>query len=226
MATLELLLALNALIVWLGSERGRRHQRWGDLRQRAEDLRLERVAWVLGVNALRQGADIGGGRVAQHARRRAGLPNGAFDSRRLKAWGDWAVDELIVGQAVYHRVHSLIIGRVSHRVHQWENFSAAVFLIVLLSYVVAAIVMSAFHASPPAWLDELVAVAGAVAPAIGAASLALEATLSLNEQGQRSRVLARRLEAIAAHLGSKRSLEALQEAAKAAIRLQRAQENQ
>ena len=82
---------------------GRRHQRWGDLRQRAEDLRLERVAWALGVNTIRHGADVGAGRAVRQIRRLAGLPNGAFDARRVKAWGDWAVDELIVGQAVYHR---------------------------------------------------------------------------------------------------------------------------
>jgi len=224
MVTIELTLAVGAFAVWLASERGRRHQRWGDLRQRAEDLRLERVAWALGVNPIRHGMNFASGRAARHVRRLAGVPTGAFDRRRVKAWGDWALDELIVGQAAYHRAQSLINGRVSHRVHEWENISFAAFMIVLLSYVVAAISMLAFQGSPPSWLDGLVGLAGAMAPAIGATGLALEATLALNEQGQRSRVLAVHLEAIVSRMSPKTNLEALQAAAKAAIRLQRAQE--
>ncbi len=222
MVSIELALAVGALGVWLASERGRRHQRWGDLRQRAEDLRLERVAWALGVNP-RQGT-IYSGRAARHVRRLAGVPTGAFNPRRVKAWGDWAMDELILGQAAYHRAQSLINGRVSHRVHEWENISFAVFLVVLLTYVVSAISMLALQGGPPSWLDGLVGLAGAMAPAIGATGLALEATLALNEQAQRSRVLAVHLETIVSRMGSKPGLEALQAAAKEAIRLQRAQE--
>ena len=226
MMTIELLIAVGAFGVWLATERGRRHQRWGELRRRAEDLRLERVAWVLGVNAIRHGMNFSSGRLARHVRRMAGVPTGAYDAVRVKAWGNWAMDELIVGQAAYHRAQSLINGRVAHRVHQWENISFVVFLVVLLSYVVAAISMLAMQGEPPSWLDGLVGLAGAVAPAIGATGLALEATLSLSEQAQRSRVLAVNLESIVAHTGPKRSLEVVQAAAKAAIRLQRAQETQ
>ena len=66
---------------------------------------------------------------------------------------------------------------------------------------------------------------GAIVPAIGAASLALEATLSFDEQGRRSDLLAQQLGAIAAELGETPRLDRLQRAAKAAIRLQTSQED-
>jgi len=66
---------------------------------------------------------------------------------------------------------------------------------------------------------------GAIVPAIGAASLALEATLSLAEQAKRSEALAIRLESIVQGLGPAPRIDALQAAIKTAIRLARAQED-
>src|SRR5262249_32858807 len=76
----------------------------------------------------------------------------------------------------------------------------------------------------PHWLGGLVVMTGAIVPSIGAASLALEATLSLAEQGRRSLVLASRLQAIADHLGPSPGMEAFQVAIKTAVRFARAQE--
>ncbi|MDB5496633.1 MAG: hypothetical protein JWP28_664 [Phenylobacterium sp.] len=226
MVSIEIFLALGAFLVWLDSERGRRHHRWGDARRLAEDLRLERVAWALGVSTVPHGANLlSSSAGARHVRRRAGLPSGVFGPDRVATWGAWAVDELIAGQAAYHRAQSTINGRVSHRVHQLENGSFALLMVVLLSYVAATVGMAAFGEHTPHWLSILVAVAGSIVPAIGAACLALEATLALGEQAERSRVLAVRLEAIVDDLGPEPGLEAQQSAAKAAIRLQRAQEN-
>jgi hypothetical protein len=226
MVLIELALALGAFLVWMGAERGRRHHRWGETRRLAEDLRLERVAWTLGVNTAPHGANLlSSSAQARRVRREAGLPRGAFGPDRVKAWGDWAVDELIAGQAAYHRGQSMINGRVSHRIHQLETGSFTVLMVILVSYVATTIGMAVFGHEGPHWLAGLVGVAGAIVPAIGATSLALEASLSLGEQAERSRVLARRLEAIVADLGPGASLEAHQAAAKAAIRLQRAQEN-
>jgi hypothetical protein len=67
--------------------------------------------------------------------------------------------------------------------------------------------------------------AGSIVPAIGAAGMALEATLSLSEQAQRSRVLAGRLEGLSSHHAPEARLERLQAIAKSAIRLQRVQED-
>jgi hypothetical protein len=226
MVLIELALVLGAFVVWLGAERGRRHHLWGESRRLAEDLRLERVAWTLGINTAPHGARMmSSSDQARRARHEAGLPRGAFGPERVMAWGSWAVDDLIAGQAAYHRGQSMINGRVSHRIHQLENGSWGFLVVVLGSYVVATVGMTALGREGPHWLASLVGVAGAIAPAIGATCLALEAALAPGEQAERGRVLARRLEAIVADLGPATSLEAHQAAAKAAIRLQRAQEN-
>ncbi len=226
MVLIELALALGAFLVWRGAERGRRHHLWGESRRLAEDLRLERVAWTLGVNTAQHGAGLlASSSQARRIRLEAGLPRGAFGPERVRAWGGWAVDELIAGQAAYHRGQSLINGRVSHRIHQVETVSFVVLMVILVSYVATTIGMAVLGHEGPHWLAGLVGVAGAIVPAIGATSLALEASLSLGEQAERGRVLAQRLEAIVADLGPATNLEAHQAAAKAAIRLQRAQEN-
>jgi len=226
MVLTELGLAAGAFWVWLGAERGRRHQRWGEARRLAEDLRLERVAWTLGVNTAPHGSNmLASSPRARRIRREAGLPSGAFDRGRVRGWGRWAIDELITGQAAYHRGQSKINGRVSHRIHQLENGSWLMLMITLVAYVLSTIGMALFSREGPHWLANLVGVAGAIVPAIGATCLALEAALSLGEQAARSKVLAGRLDAIAGELGPNVTLESLQAAARSAIRLQRAQEN-
>ena len=221
----ELLLAVFALLLWADAERGRRNERWGHARRLAEDLRRERVAWAIGVSTVPHGIGLSSVKPARHVRRLAGLPSGAFGPERVAAWGAWAVDELIAGQAHYHRGQSIINGRIAHRVHQVENASLAILMSGLLVYVAAAFGMSILGAEAPHWLGGLVTVAGAIVPAIGAAGLALEATLSLGEQAQRSRVLAGRLDILAKDVGAAARLEAVQAAAKAAIRLQQQQED-
>ena len=66
---------------------------------------------------------------------------------------------------------------------------------------------------------------GAIVPAIGAAGLALEATLSLDAQAHRSEVLRRQLEGLEADLGQDWRLDELQGVTRTAIKLQRAQED-
>jgi hypothetical protein len=224
-ASLELLLAVFALLVWVDSERDARHERWGEARRLAEDLRRERVAWAIGVSTVPHGIGLGSVKPARRERRLAGLPGGAYDPDRVAHWGGWAVDELIAGQAHYHRGQALINGRIAHRVHQIENTSLGLLLTLLLVFVLAAFGMSIFSAETPHWLAGLVTMAGAVVPAIGAAGLALEATLAFGEQSQRSRVLAARLDVLAADVRGAGSLEAVQAASKAAMRLQQAQED-
>jgi hypothetical protein len=226
MVLIELALAAGAFWVWMGAERGRRHQRWGEARRLAEDLRLERVAWTLGVNTAPHGSSmLASSPRARRVRREAGLPSGAFNPARVRSWGRWAIDELVTGQAAYHRGQSKINGHVSHRIHQLENGSFTVLMVVLVAYVLSTAGMALFGHQGPHWLTSLVGVAGAIVPAIGATCLALEAALSLGEQAARSKVLAGRLDAIAADLEPDATLETLQAAARSAIRLQRAQEN-
>jgi hypothetical protein len=224
-ASLELLLAVFALLVWVDSERDARHERWGEARRLAEDLRRERVAWAIGVSTIPHGIGLSSVSPARHVRRLAGLPAGAFGPERTAAWGKWAIDELIAGQAHYHRGQEIINGRIAHRVHLIEDVSLGVLLTALGLYVLAAFGMSLLGSETPHWLGGFVSMAGGIVPSIGAAVIALEATLGLGEQAQRSRVLASRLEVLASDLGEARNLEAVQTAAKAAIRLQRAQED-
>jgi hypothetical protein len=225
MASIELALAIAALLVWLDSERADRHQRWGEARRLAEDLRLERVAWVLGLSSVPHGASLSSTHAARFVRRSAGLPEGAFTAERIAAWGAWAIEELIAGQAAYHRAQATINGRISHRVHLLENGSFGILLFVLLAFVATSLGMAAFGQHTPGWIRAAVGVAGAMVPAIAAAGLALEATLALGEQAQRSRALAEHLDRIVAGMRPAPALEHFQAAAKAAIRLQRAQED-
>lgn len=221
MVGIELVLAVIALMIWRDSERGLRHQRWGEARRLAEDLRLERAAWAIGVSTAPHGVHLTSTADARHERRLAGLPTGRFDQERIEAWGQWAMDQLVAGQAAYHRQQSGINGRISHRVHQLDIFSFSVLLAMLVGYLGAVGVMAIVGRDTPHWLSGIVFMTGAIVPAIGAAGLALEATLSLGEEAQRSRVLAERLDALARDLGPGR----YPAVANAAIRLQRVQED-
>lgn len=221
----ELIFAIGALLIWRDSERGARHQHWGQARHLAEDLRLERAAWSLGVSTTPHGIHLTSIEAARRQRRLAGLPFGRYGPARVAAWGRWAMDELVAGQAGYHRGQGALNGRISHRVHQAENVSFTILMLTLVAYLVVAGALTLAGRVAPHWLGGLVFLAGAVVPAIGAAGLALEATLSLGEEAQRSAVLAHRLETLQASLPATPGLEALQRVAKVAIRLQRAQED-
>jgi hypothetical protein len=136
------------------------------------------------------------------------------------------IEELITGQIAYRRDQARIDGHLSHRVHQIENVTFAALILALLSYLVAAAVLGMAHEKPPHWLAGMVMMTGAIVPAIGAAGLALEATLSLGEQARRSHALADQLEALAAQAQAPQTLERLQSLTRAALRLHRAQEDQ
>ena len=68
----------------------------------------------------------------------------------------------------------------------------------------------------PPWLEAAAVAVGVVVPAIGAASMALEARLQFEEQADRSAALAHRLRTLAAEVGDNPGLEAAQGAFRAA----------
>ena len=220
----ELLIGLGALALWARSARAERHETWAAARRLAEQLRVERVGWALGLGRFASG---GGGteQAVQDIRRRAGLAEGVFDADRVARWGDWAVAELIAGQAAYHEGLALGSGRISHRVHQLENLSAGAFILITAGFLGAYMVFRAevgLHLKH--WVEGVVIMTGAIAPAIGATCLALEATLSFREEAQRSKVLAGRLMEVAAALPPTPSLGDYRHALRTAAHLQISQE--
>ncbi|HEY2661532.1 MAG TPA: hypothetical protein VGI79_17570 [Caulobacteraceae bacterium] len=224
---IELGLALAALAVWMGAGRANRHHRWGGARRLAEQLRLERAAWTLGISTVgtrRERASAAAAAV-RLVRCRAGLAGGAFDADRVQRWGAWAMDELLAGQAHYHQIQGRLNGRIAHRIHWFENFTFTVFIVILLSFAVAFEAAGLTNNHLPHWIGGAVLMAGAIVPAMGAASLALEATLGFGEHSQRSLSVAQELELLMATLGPAPSLDTYQTTARAAVRLESLKED-
>jgi hypothetical protein len=223
----ELILVLATFAVWFSAVHSERSRRWGEMRRLAEQLRLERAAWALGVSTRDDRRFSAGGAAARIAwgwRRRAGAPDGRYDAERLREWGGWAMDALILGQEDYHRVQGRLNARLSHRSHRVENTVFWLFLGLLMAFIGAYLGAERLRTELPHWVGGVVIVFGAVTPAFGAASLALESALSFADQSRRSDHLVRELAAIQANLTPDADLEALQRAARAAIRLQISQE--
>jgi hypothetical protein len=226
---IELSLALAALSVWTGAVRANRHHRWGGMRRLAEQLRLERAGWALGISTVGSRRDDAGGGVAAAAarrvRRRAGLAVGAFDADRVRRWGAWAMDELLVGQAHYHRSQGRLNQRIAHRIHAFENFTFAFFIAVLAAFAIAYGISASLGQHMPHWVGGAVLMAGAIVPAMGAASLALEATLGFSEHSQRSLDLADALNQLIASLDPDPTLDTYQKSARAAVQLESLKED-
>jgi len=222
----ELTLALIALAVWSGAERASRHERWGVARRLAEQLRLERAAWALGLSSVEDADGLGPAvRTARAVRRRSGLASGAFDAQRVSRWGGWAIDELLTSQAAYHKRQGHRNEVIDHRIHAGENLSFAVFVVCLAAFAIAHEAARVADFELPHWLGGAVLMLSAIIPAIGAASLALEANLGFREQSERSHFLAERLITIRASLSKAPRLDELQRAAKEAIRLHNSRED-
>ena len=225
----ELGLAMIALLVWSSAARARRHERWSDARRLAEQLRLERAAWALGVTAIDpQGADTLGPAAcrARACRRRAGLASGRFDGSRVGRWGDWAIGELVISQANYHRDQGHRNHRIAHRMHGLENLVFVAFVAILLTYVASALLGEVLSWEAPEWVGGVLITTSAVVPAVGAAVLALETQLAFSERSRESAFLAARLDRIRGRLPARPRLHDYQRAASAAIRLHNTEQDQ
>lgn len=183
----ELLLALTAFLVWWYADRVQRHARWSEVRHFAEELRIARAAWALGVRSARGARALPG----------VAPPAGRFDTRRRDAWSRWALGELIDGRRAYHRRSAHVDHRIADRLHTFETCAFALLPGVLIVFIVAYAFAHASDNPLPAWAGGVVLMTGAVVPALGAAAMALEAKLGFHEQAQRSTRLAERLDAIA-----------------------------
>lgn len=213
----ELVISVGALLVWAAGSEARQHERWSERRYLAEQLRLERAGWALGISvagALPRSVRRQPG-VWRDARRTAGLPDGAFDAERMKRWGDWSMRELVHGQRAYHHATSERDGRIAHRIHLLEDIS---FTFLFASFALY-LSLASFGTHLPHWASGAIAMIGTIVPALAAASMALEAKLEFQEQSARSRRMAGVLEELAGKLGPDPSFDALQDAARAAVRL-------
>lgn len=216
----ELALAVAAVLVWASAQDAHQHERWSEQRYLAEQLRLERAGWALGVslvsaggaNAARNEVDLG-----REIRRDAGLPHGRYDQDRLRRWGRWAMSELIGGQSDYHRAISVRDHRIAHRVHLVEDVSFLCLFAIFAGYVALHMVMHEIEL--PHWVAGVVSMTGTVVPALAAASMALESKLEFKEQSERSERIADSLDELAARLPAEPSFDELQNAARAAMRL-------
>lgn len=214
---IELGIAVAALMVWAAGSDAAQHERWSESRYLAEQLRLERAAWALGVGlAPALPADLRRMSGAwRRARRLAGLPSGRFDAERVRAWGEWSMHELVHGQSAYHRATSERDGKIAHRLHRLEDAAFMFLFVTFAAYLSVSVV--GLH--PPSWTTGAIAMIGAVVPALAAASMALEAKLEFQEQSARSQRMAVVLDDLAARLGPAPTFDALQNAARAAVRL-------
>src|SRR5439155_8022333 len=97
---IEMGLSVGALLVWASASDTKQHERWSQARFLAEQLRLARAGWALGLSI--DCADPGGSTDrllgGRELRGAVGLPTGDFDPGRVSTWGDWAMNELIQGQ--------------------------------------------------------------------------------------------------------------------------------
>ncbi len=225
---IELALALITFLVWVSAVHSERSRRWGEARRQAEQLRLERAAWALGLSTRDDRSVAKTGLAAQLARawrRRAGAPTGRFDRERVQAWGGWVLDDLIYGQLEYHRVQGHINHRLAHRGHAIENVVFWLLVALLVGFVAAYVVAHRLHVELPHWVGGVVILAGAVTPAFGAASLALDAALAFSDQARRSDTMRHSLQAIAESAQPRATLATMQRAARTAIGLQLSQED-
>ena len=224
----ELALALVTFLVWLSAVKSERTRRWGEARRMAEQLRLERAAWAIGLSTRDDRRFNSTGPSAELAlawRRLAGGATGSFDDARVRGWGAWALDELIYSQIEYHRTYGHLNHRLAHRGHSIENGVFWLLVGVLVAFIGTFVATRWFGGEVPHWLGGVVILTGAIAPGFGAASLALDAALAFSEQARRSEGICRGLGAIAGALKPGVALEAIQSAARASIRLQVSQED-
>ena len=222
---IEMILSIGALLVWASASDTQQHERWSQARFLAEQLRVARAGWALGlsIDCADPGAPPERFREERDVRRAAGIPAGDFDVERVSEWGRWAMNELIQGQAAYHHGSGQRDGRIAHRIHHLEDASFVCLFVVFAGYL-------SVHFTPlgprlPHWTAGVVSMVGTTMPAIGASTMALDAKLEFQEQSARSRTIAHTLEALAAALGSRPTFDSMRHAARVAMRVHMTEAN-
>lgn len=215
----ELTVGLFAFAVWWAAQRSRHHEGWTQARRLAEQLRLNRAGWALGVST--RGAGSPSMRhehiaLARPILRQAQPPTGDYDARRVAAWTPWAMAELVAGQADYHERQGSRNRRISRRVQRAADAGFVTVVIGLVATAALSAAPASARAWAPPWLAPAAIAAGVIVPAIAAACMALEARLQFEEQAERSAQLVDRLRRLEAEVDARPQLEAAQGAFRAA----------
>jgi hypothetical protein len=185
-ALAELMLGALALAVFTLARRAHRRRRWCDARRLSERLRAARAAWPVGV-------DLGDERIAaphtwtewraMAVIRAAGPIRGWLTRERFDAAAHWIAAELIEGRIPYHAFQHRLAKRIDGALQAIAGLAFGVLMTTLAIYL---IVGWGLPDRMPAWLPGFVTVVSAVAPAVGAACLAIEATSGFGELSLRN----------------------------------------
>ncbi len=204
-AAVEFGLGVTAFFIAAAARRRHRHRRWSDARRLAERLRAASATWPLGF-------DIAAVRLpppatwtewrARAVIRAAGPPRGWIDRPRLDAEAAWVADQLIGGQADYHARQRQIAEHIERFTRRLEGAAFAVLMLTLFGYLVVGWTTPITGWTPPHWIGGLVTLVSAVAPAIGAGCLALEATNGFGELARHSEHLGAEFARMRAQLGA------------------------
>jgi hypothetical protein len=203
-AAAEFVLGVTAFFIAAAARRRHRHRRWSDARRLAERLRAACATWPLGFDIAAAPLPPPATWTEWRARaviRAAGPPCGWIDRPRFDAEATWIADQLIGGQADYHARQRQIAEHIEGFTRRMEGAAFAVLMLTLFGYLVVGWSAPFTGWTPPHWIGGLVTLVSAVAPAIGAGCLALEATNGFGELAQHSEHLSAEFARLQTQLG-------------------------
>lgn len=186
--------------------------KWGDARRLAERLRALQATWPLGIDFGDERSEAAGTWTDWHARvirRTVGAPLGDLSTVRLKQAAKRARDYgygIVDGQRAYHVVTHERMETLHHGLTLIERRAFWVlsgFLVTFILWYFVHLGAEALHLEelahvldkPPAWLGGLLLMASAIAPAIAAACMGVEAKLAVLDTRDKSKALAERYQA-------------------------------
>jgi hypothetical protein len=206
-AEIEFCLGLLAFTVAWAARRAHRHRRWSDARRLAERLRAVLATWPLGFDIA--DAHAGPARTwtewrARALLRAAGPPRGWITRARFDAAARWATAVLLDSQVAYHARQHRMARTIEHTMRGIENGAFGVLMATLFSYIALSLLQLGPLArwDAPHWFGGLVTLVSAVAPAVGAGCIALDATNGFGELAMLSARLKDEFEALRARVPS------------------------
>jgi len=204
-AAAEFALGGVAFVVALYARQAHRHRRWSDARRLAERLRAARATWPLGVDIA--DAQVTPPRTWTEWRalailRAAGPRRGWVTREAIRETVGWFEANLIDGQIDYHAKQAAVAARIERRIRWTENAAFGFLMTVLACFLAADVARRLGVWSPPHWVGGALIVVSAGAPAIGAACLALNATIGFSELALRSERMQREFEQMKRQLGA------------------------